>query len=174
VEALKLLWERGVDVTLVMIGQVMSDFAEYLAAQAPSVREKVLVLDYVSEREKKDAFAACDLFVMPSRADAFGIVYLEAWLYKKPVIGCCAGGVPRVIDDGQSGFLVPFGDYYMLAEYISLLLSNSSLAVRLGEKGYQEVMARYMWEHCAARVQEVYQQLLDGDVGAGLQPTPTP
>lgn len=162
VEALKLLWERGLDVTLVMVGQVMSDFAEYLAVQAPSVRERVLVLDYVSEREKKNAFAACDLFVMPSRADAFGLVYLEAWLYKKPVIACCAGGVPRVIDDGQSGFLVPFGDCYMLAEYIAKLLSDRPLAARMGEKGYQEVIARYSWEQSYAKVQEAYRQLLAG------------
>jgi glycosyltransferase involved in cell wall biosynthesis len=163
VEALKLLWERGLDITLVMIGQVMSDFAEYLMVQAPSVRQRLMILDYVSEEEKKDALAACDLFVMPSRADSFGIVYLEAWLYKKPVIGCHAGGVPRVIDDGQSGFLVPFGDCYMLAEYISMLLSNPFLAARMGEKGYQEVVAKYSWEQSSAKVQEVYRQLLAED-----------
>ena len=161
VEALKLLWEKGWDVTLVMIGQVMADFTEYIANQAPSVRERTRVLDYVSEQEKKDAYAACNVFVMPSRVDAFGIVYLEAWMYKKPVIGCYAGGVPRVINDGETGFLIPFGDSHMLAEYIAKLLSTHSLAASMGEKGYQRVIARYSWADCATRVHEVYHSLLN-------------
>ena len=59
---------------------------------------------------KQDMLAATDLFVLPSRVDSFGIVYLEAWAYGLPVIGCRAGGVPDVIDDGQDGLLVNYGD----------------------------------------------------------------
>ena len=160
VEALKLLWQRGFDVTLVMIGQVLSDFALYVAMQAPSVRAKLLILDYVSEDEKRDALAACDVFVMPSRADSFGIVYLEAWLHRKPVIGCYAGGVSRVVEDGRSGCLVPFGDVHMMAEYIAMLLSDRTLAARMGEQGYQDVMTKYTWEQSWSKVQEVYDRLL--------------
>lgn len=168
VEALKLLWERGWDVSLVMIGQVLTDFASYLAAQSQSVRKRVVVLDYVSAQEKKDAYAACDLFVMPSRADAFGIVYLEAWVYKKPVLAAAAGGVPRVVRDGHNGLLVPFGDPYMLAEYIAKVLADRALGRRLGENGARDVTARYSWEQCTTSVLEVYRRLLlQDDVSNG-------
>ena len=98
--------------------------------------------------------------VMPSRADSFGIVYLEAWLHRKPVIGCYAGGVSGVVEDGWSGCLVPFGDVYMMAEYIAMLLSDRTLAARMGEQGYQEVMTKYTWEQSWSKVQEVYDRLL--------------
>jgi glycosyltransferase involved in cell wall biosynthesis len=160
VEALKLLWARGSKMWLVLIGQVVSDFATYLAAQPSWVRERILVLGYASEQDKKDAFAACDLFVMPSRADSFGIVYLEAWLYRKPVIGCYAGGVPRVIDDGHDGFLMPFGDAHMLAEYVGMLLRDRALARRMGDAGHAKVIAKYTWEQTYGTVWNVYQQLL--------------
>jgi glycosyltransferase involved in cell wall biosynthesis len=160
VEALKLLWRKGRKITLVMIGQPMSDFARYIDNQLPEIRERILVLDYVADEVKRNAYAACDMLVMPSRADAFGIVFLEAWIYKKPVIGCFAGGIPRVIDEGETGFLIPFGDSFMLSEYIAMLLSDCSLARSMGEKGYQQATRNYTWDECANRVQNVHERLL--------------
>ena len=78
----------------------------------------LLDLGYVSEEEKRDAFAACDLFVMPSRYDSFGIVYLEAWRCGKPVIGARVGAIPEVIDDGKDGLLVDFGNVDQLVSAI--------------------------------------------------------
>src|SRR5512139_3454942 len=101
IEAMKQLWQRGMDVSLVLIGQTMNDFDAYFLGQPPWVYEKTLVLDFIDEETKKDALDACDVFVMPSKADSFGVVYLEAWLYKKPVIGVYAGGIPDVITEGK-------------------------------------------------------------------------
>lgn len=160
IEAMKHLWHKGMDVTLVLIGQIMNDFEAYFLRQPPWVYEKTLVLDYIDEETKKDAIDACDVFVMPSRADSLGIVYLEAWLYKKPVIGAFAGGVPEVIQDGKDGFLVPYADIHMLAEYIRLLLTHSPLADAMGYNGYLKVLRRYTWENSCKKLQELYNELL--------------
>lgn len=160
VEALKLLWERGWTVNLVLIGQVLTDFSAYIAAQPADIRKRIVMLDYVGAQEKKDAYAACDVFVMPSRADAFGIVYLEAWAYAKPVLAAAAGGVPRVVEDGHNGLLVPFGDTYMLAEYIAKLLREPAIGKRLGHNGAKSLKERYRWAQCAERVLNVYERLL--------------
>lgn len=160
VEALKSLWRAGWSVDLVLIGQVRRDFADYMAAQPAAVRARIRLLDYVDESEKKDAFAACEVFVMPSRADSFGLVYLEAWLNRRPVIGCFAGGVPQVIDDGDDGFLVPFGDAGMLAEYLATLLSDRTRLTHMGERGRAKVIARYDWQRTTRTVLEVYDALL--------------
>ena len=63
-------------------------------------------------------------------------------------------------EDGWSGCLVPFGDVYMMAEYIAMLLSDRTLAARMGEQGYREVMTKYTWEQSWSKVQEVYERLL--------------
>jgi glycosyltransferase involved in cell wall biosynthesis len=160
IEAMKRLWSEGKDVTLVLIGQVMSDFDAYFFRQTPQVYEKTLVLDFIDEETKKDALDACDIFVMPSRADSFGIVYLEAWLYKKPVIGVYAGGVPEVVQDGKDGFLVPFADVHMLSEYIRLLLMHPTLADAMGHNGQLKVIRQYTWRNSCDKLLSMYGELL--------------
>lgn len=161
IEAMKNIWNRTGDVTLVLIGQVMADFDSYFLRQPSWVFEKTLVLDYIDEETKKDALDACDIFVMPSRADSLGIVYLEAWLYKKPVIGAYAGGVPEVITDGKDGFLVPFADIHMLAEYIRMLLAHPPLAHAMGHNGHHKVLRNYTWESSCNKLQTLYKGLLE-------------
>lgn len=160
IEAMKILWQRGIEATLVLIGQVMNDFDTYFFGQPPWVYERVIVLDYIDEQTKKDALDACDIFVMPSKADSFGIVYLEAWLYRKPVIGVYAGGVPEVITDGKDGFLVPFADIHMLSEYIYLLLEYPPLADAMGHNGYHKVLRHYTWRNSCDKIQSIYDELL--------------
>jgi glycogen synthase len=160
IEAMKRLWSEGNDVTLVLIGQVMSDFDAYFFRQPSWVYEKTLVLDYIDEKTKKDALDACDIFVMPSRADSFGIVYLEAWLYKKPVIGVYAGGVPEVVQDGKDGLLVPFADIHMLSEYIRLLLTNPLLSDAMGHNGYLKVLKQFTWKKSCDKLLSLYDELV--------------
>jgi glycogen synthase len=160
IEAMKLLWQRGIEATLVLIGQVMNDFDAYYFRQPSWVYEKTLVLDYIDEETKKDALDACDIFVMPSRADSFGIVYLEAWLYRKPVIGAYAGALPEIIQDGKDGFLVPFTDIHMLSEYIRLLLNYRPLADAMGRNGHQKVTVQYTWGRSCDKIQTLYEELL--------------
>jgi len=148
------------EVTLVLIGLDMSDFERHFVRQPPSVLEKVIVLNYIDEETKKDALDACDVFVMPSRVDSLGLVYLEAWLYKKPVIGTYAGGAPEIIDDGENGFLVPFADIHMLREYIEIILENPSLAKTMGHNGYIKVMRQYTWKESCRRLQDIYKSLI--------------
>jgi len=160
VEAMKLLWARGSDATLVLLGQVLPDFDTYFLAQEPRVFERTVVLDRADDQTKRDALDACDLFVMPSRADSFGIVYLEAWLYGKPVVGCFAGGVPDVVTDGEDGLLLPFGDIHMLAETVLELLRTPALRTALGERGRRKVHARHTWDQSAEALLSWYGELL--------------
>ena len=159
--AFRQLRQSGREATLVLIGPLEEDFRKHFALQPEALQTRVRLLDYVTEQEKKDALAACDVFVMPSRADSFGIAYLEAWLYGKPVIGCFAGGVPRVIDDGRDGLLVPFGDADMLASYVAMLLDDPARAAAMGARGREKVLAHYKWEDTHKVVREVYQRCLD-------------
>ena len=160
IEAMKILWQKGIEATLILIGQVMNDFDAYFFRQPSWVYERVIVLDYIDEETKKDALDACSVFVMPSRAESFGIVYLEAWLYRKPVVGAYAGALPEIIQDGEDGFLIPFTDIHMLSEYIRLLLIHPPLADAMGHNGYQKVLRHYTWDKSCDKVQSLYEELL--------------
>lgn len=160
VEAMKLLWAEGSDARLVLIGPTMRDFEEYFAAQPPHVRGRTHFLGHTGEQTKKDAFAACDVFAMASCADSFGTVYLEAWLYGKPVVGAEAGGVPDVVTHGRDGLLVTYGRPRELADAIDTLLGDAELRRALGERGRRKVLDEYTWEIVFGRLWSVVAPLL--------------
>ncbi len=159
VQAMEKIWESR-DVTLVLAGSQMSAFEKFFAAQPDAVKRRVRQLGFISAETKRDLLAACDVLAMPSRTDSFGIVYLEAWLYDKPVIGARAGGVPEVIDDQQNGFLVKFGDVDALAARIAQLLDNPALAKKLGEQGHKKVLDAMTWEQQYVQVRALYDKLI--------------
>lgn len=146
IEAMKRIWDRDKDVGLILIGQPMDEFSRFFSRQKASVKKKCLVLDYIDNEDKKDLFNLGDVFAMPSRTDSFGIVFLEAWANKKPVIGARAGGIPEVITHGEDGYLVKFGDTTEIGYYIKLLLQNKDLARTIGEKGHSKVTNGLIWD----------------------------
>lgn len=123
------------------------------------MRARVRVLGVVSEQEKHDLLAAADLLAMPSRTDSFGIVYLEAWLAGKPVIGARVWAMDEVIADGVDGLLVPFGDPAATAKAIAGLLADPTRRAQMGAAGRAKVLARYTWDHAYAQVRDAYARL---------------
>jgi glycosyltransferase involved in cell wall biosynthesis len=162
VEAVRMLREKGMPVRLVMAGHPSREFTEYFSSLPAPLREACVLTGTIRGREKSDMFHACDLLAMPSRADSYGIVYLEAWAAGKPVIGAFAGGVPDVIRDGEDGFLVPFGDAHTIAEYMGMLLADSDLARRMGARGRGKVVAGYTWEKRYETVKGLFDHLVRG------------
>ena len=168
VQAMRRLWNRNIRATLAIAGRPVkpSTFDRAYANLSDPERTRIHLLGPVSDDLKQDLLAATDLFVMPSRVDSFGIVYLEAWAYGVPVIGCRAGGVPDVISDGRDGLLVEFGDHASLAAAIESLLDNPELRRAMGQHGRAKVTAKYTWDHIYDGLQAVYDSLADPSMGA--------
>lgn len=160
IEAMQQVWQTH-DAALVLAGSELSGFTRYFDELPTEVKRRVRRLGVISAQEKRDLLAACDMLVMPSRTDSFGIVYLEAWLYGKPVIGAAAGGVPDVIDAGKNGFLVKFGDVDALARHIQQLLDDPDLAQTFGRNGYAQVLHEMTWERQYALVRDLYDRLFN-------------
>lgn len=158
VQAMQKVWATR-DAVLILAGSHLSDFDKFFATLPHEIQKRVRRLGFINAQEKRDLLAATDILAMPSRTDSFGIVYLEAWLYDKPVIGARAGGVPDVIDDGQNGFLVKFGDTDAIAAHLLELLDNRALAEQMGKRGHRKVMREMTWEQQYAKVKALYQAL---------------
>lgn len=163
VQAMQRLWQSGFEATLVIAGPVMSQFQRFYDELPASDKARIRFLKFIPPEEKRDLFAAGNLLVMPSRTDSFGIVYMEAWLCGKPVIGASAGGVPAVISDEQDGLLVKFGDVEDLADKIRGLLENPALADKMGQAGRAKVLENYTWPVVFGKVYAVYRQILGSD-----------
>jgi glycosyltransferase involved in cell wall biosynthesis len=113
-----------------------------------------------------DAYDACDVFVLPSEHESFGIVFLEAWMRGKPVIGNAGcGPVASLIEAGVDGELASDGDD--LARHLTTLLGDRVRAAQLGAAGRAKVLARYTWERIGAVVHDLYASLAARRRGAG-------
>ena len=160
IRAMEQLWASGRDEHLVMVGTPMAHFEQLWETLDPSSKQRIHVFARAPQERKRDALAAASLFAMPSRTDSFGIVYLEAWLYRLPVIGARAGGVPAVIRDGETGLLVDYGNVAQLTSSLTKLLTEPNLAQQLGQRGYAQTLAELTWEHKYAQIRAVYEELI--------------
>jgi glycosyltransferase involved in cell wall biosynthesis len=120
------------------------------------------------------AYAAMDVFVLPSRDEGFGLVFLEAMAIGVPVVGTRVIGSEDAVDDGVTGLLVPYADPAALAAAVRGILESPDLSRRLRETASERVRRVYSREQCAARVEELYRELLvarrAGPAAPALQP----
>ncbi len=138
------------DVHLVMIGRDID--------RVPVSGPQVTYLGEVSPEDLGDAYDACDIFLLPSQAESFGMVFLEAWTRRKPVIGNArCGPVAALIEDGKDGVLCRGAGE--IAAAAARLIADPELARALGENGYRKVTSRYTWSVLARRVLDLYTDL---------------
>ncbi len=154
--AMRRLWAQGSDAVWVQCGPAFGGFTDAVAALQPAEQARVRILGYVDNETRRDALAAADLYVQPSRTDSFGITYLEAWCNGVPVIGARAGGVPAVVRHGVDGLLVPFGNVTVLADAIDRLLCDRVLAQALGAAGRARVWRELTWDAVYERIRPLY------------------
>jgi len=104
---------------------------------------------FVGEKRGVDLmeyYEACEVYVMPSRSEGFGIAFLEAMAFGKPVVACGYGGTPEVVLDGLTGYLVRFGDTKALADRLLELLRNPDVYRNMGEAGRTRVAKEYSFD----------------------------
>lgn len=106
--------------------------------------------------EKGLVFNALDILVLPSHNESFGLVFLEAWSCRKPVIGTSIGAVRDVIRDGVDGLLMDIGSEMSLAAKLNELIGNKALRTSMGEKGFVKVKEHYTWDIITARLRQCY------------------
>lgn len=122
------------------------------------VEDRVRFLGWRSD--VNDILLDSDVLAVPSVAEPFGRVALEAMALGKPVVGTLAGGLPEVVVPGETGILVPPNDADRLAEGIRALLDDPQRAEAMGRAGLERVRSSFSTAQCARAVEDIYQQLL--------------
>ncbi|MFL5329942.1 MAG: glycosyltransferase family 4 protein [Gemmataceae bacterium] len=129
---------------VVLAGPAMPNFERFIATHQSRVR--VVRLGELTDVQKRDFFAAIDIFALPSRSDSFGLVLLEAWSNGVPNVAYRAGGPGEIIRDGIDGLLAPCGQVELLAQQLSRLIASAELRQRMGRAGQARLRSEYAWD----------------------------
>lgn len=148
ISAVQIVRERVPGVRCLVAGEGAERLA--LAAQigALGLEDSVTLLGFRADAPA--LMAAADVFVLPSLAEPFGLVLLEAMALGRPVVATRVGGPLEIVVDGETGFLVSPSSPNALADALGTLLEDPALARRMGENG----RARYAAQFTAAKMSQ--------------------
>lgn len=113
-----------------------------------------------SRSEVAEAMQRCSVFVLPSRNEGLGCVYLEAMSCGKPAIACRGQGIEEVIEHGKNGWLIPVDGLEQLVQGLSALLGSSELRTRIGTAARQTILEKLTLSHQAQHLARIYRQTI--------------
>ncbi len=117
----------------------------------------VIFAGYV--REIFETMAGFDLLVLPSIIEPFGLVLAEGMALKKPIVATRVGGIPEVVEDKKTGFLVPPADCHSLAQAVITLREDRNLSSRLGEAGRKRVERFFSLEKTIIEIETLLDEM---------------
>lgn len=160
-EAVRLARNAGTSITLEIVGDGddrtrLEDLTHRLGIQ-----NVVTFRGRATDQALQDALSNSHVFVLPSKKEGFGLVYLEAMAAGLPCIAANHGGVPEVVEHGENGFLVEYGDYRRMAFYFRALADSPNLfrqmshAARSRAETFSMAAMSHSWEDLAGRLEGV-------------------
>ena len=120
---------------------------------------RILDLDVLTDAERDDAYAASDVVCVPSAHEAFGLVYVEAWAFSKPVVALRIPTLVEIVEGARGGLLTDHTPE-AVADALSTLLADPGLRNELGRAG-NDTASRRTWEAVARDTLGVYQQAIE-------------
>lgn len=155
VKALHLIGDEKVQ--LVIAGNDRADvsYSSKIKDYVERKRINVRFMGFLHPKMLKGLYAVCDVFVLPSLEEGFGMVLTEAMASGKPLVGTRVGGIPMQIRDGWNGFLVEPANEEQLAERIEYLIENEEERKRMGKNSRRLAEEEFSWERIAKRYVEV-------------------
>jgi len=135
-------------------------YTRYLAklAEKLKVNKQLIWADYIDDVPA--IMHSMDIMVHPTSKEGSGRVVMEAMAAGKPVVAVRSGGVQELVQDGQTGYLVPPGDWISLAEATQCLLEQLSLRREMGECAKVYAKEHFSHENTAATIQKLYKSIL--------------
>lgn len=117
-------------------------------------------------------YSAAEVCVVPSYSESFGIVALESAACGTPVVGSRVGGLPMIIDDGESGFLIPPGESGTFAKQLVRTLADDGLRRDMAKRAVMKAR-EFEWGRAASRLHTIYEGLA-GDHSGTVPGNPVP
>ena len=157
VRAFEKMTEKGPS-RLLMIGDGPDRSRAEAYARANHLRNRVFFLGNVPNLE--ELLGACDLFLLPSESESFGMAALEAMTSEVPVIATRTGGLPEVVVDGETGYLLEVGDVAGMAERGIEILADENLRQRMGMRAREIAVERFDERKIVPMYRELYERVI--------------
>jgi glycogen(starch) synthase len=172
----RLVPAKGFDVALRAFAQLALRFpdARFTVAGDGASREELLALARELNVESRVAFTGwiepddvprllndASVVVMPSRREGLPIVGVQAALMARPIVATAAGGLPEIVNDGETGILIPGEDAGALANAVAQLLGDRERATQMGARGRAHVLTALDWERTVASYHSLYHVLTE-------------
>jgi phosphatidyl-myo-inositol dimannoside synthase len=122
------------------------------------VSESVRFLTGLSQQEIAACYARSEIFALPSTGEGFGLVFLEAMAFAKPLVGVACGGTTDLVQDNVNGLLIPPGNADRLAEAVATLLENELLRTKLGQRGREILLRDHSFEAFQTKLERVLEE----------------
>ncbi len=124
----------------------------------------IIDLGVTNEKTKLAAIACSDVIALPSRAETYPIVFVEAWFMAKPIIGARIGSVASVVREGIDGYLVQFGDTEALADAILRLYKDRDLSSRMGKEAKTRAEKEFHFVNKIRQIRQIYENTAKKDM----------
>ncbi len=162
IDALKILKDRGVPFHARLVGAPANLTVEFLmeVIRKQHLEEFVEITGPLYDEAKGAEFSKADLFVFPSLNDAFPLAILEAMQYSLPVVASFEGGIPDMVVDKETGFLIKDIDANKLSDKLYVLLKNEDLRLEMGRKGHNRFMGNFTIDHFEKNMLTTFQDIL--------------
>lgn len=155
-DALHLLKARGLDLTLVLAGSATAESADYEAGLKHQAQG--LAVHFLGYREDvSELMQTADLVVIPSLTEAQPRVAVQAFATGRPVVASAVGGVPEIVKDGETGWLVPPAQPEALADAIARVLADPAATARVAAGARALAETRMRFDHRMAETLETYE-----------------
>ena len=162
IKAWKLLSQKVQDKAyLVIIGDDLAGKGAYRREMENLAKELAVPADFRGFQKNVDEWLeAVDIVIVPSHIEPLGNATLEAMAHARPVIGAAVGGIPEMIVDGKTGLLVPAQDPKALAEALTLLIEDPSLARQMGQAARRRCEEMFSLERHVENILKVYEKFV--------------
>jgi N-acetyl-alpha-D-glucosaminyl L-malate synthase BshA len=158
VEILAKVLQKGGNARLVMVGDGPEYSAVHHRARTLNVLDK---LEMVGKQAKiADYLGIADVSLLPSELESFGLAALEAQACEVPVVASRVGGIPEVINDGETGFMSDVGDTEKMSDDVLKLLNDEEMRRAFGAKGRELAVSRYSSEKIIPQYIAFYEKVL--------------
>lgn len=150
--------QKEIKAKLLLIGDGPQYPLAYQLVKELGLEEKVLFLG--SQKRVADLLSISDLKLLLSEKESFGLVALEAMACGIPVIGTNIGGIPEVIIDGETGYIVELGDTKKAAQLAIQLLQNDELYERMSNQATMRVRDYFHSDYIVSQYERIYEMTL--------------
>ena len=158
-KSLKIVLEK-IDCILLVVGKGNQNEARTLATSL-EIQDNVFFTGFVNEINLKKCYQLCNVYVVPSRLEGFGLTILEAMAAGKPVVATNVGAIPEIITDKENGFLVEPNDIDSISNTICMILQNGMLLQNYKKDEIHFINDIFNWEKNVKEIEHIYAKLSD-------------